>query len=87
MLSGGTGLAVPLAPRPRTDCLSPFLVHSELPMSHVSLRSVRRNALLVFFVVLVGGVILQPGRGNPLPANDVTKAPAVAQGDATPTRS
>ena len=39
--------------------------------------TLRRYALLVFFVVLAGGVLLQPGRRNPLPPVGASTPPAV----------
>ena len=58
----------------------------ELLMSVLALRSIRRHALLVFFVVIVGGVILRPGRSHPLPDQGTSKTPAVAQVEITPAR-
>jgi hypothetical protein len=53
-------------------------------MSDLALRSIRRHALLVFFVVIVGGVILQPGRSLPLPEARTSETPAVAQAETLP---
>ena len=53
-------------------------------MSVLALRSIRRHALLVFFLVIVGGVILQPGRSNPLPATRASETPAVALSETAP---
>lgn len=51
-------------------------------MDFSTVRAIRRYALLVFFVVMVGGVLLQPGRGDRVASGPATvaEAPAAAQG-------